>query len=87
MIEKMVGRVGLLRASCPPPFGPSRRLLLHSSTSCIHAVVRYAAMFKFAPGEFVEPTTNGLKDSCLIYQVFINQSLAVLVHLQRARKR
>ena len=34
-----------------------------------------------------ESTTNGLKDSCLIYQVFINQSLAVLVQLQRARKR
>jgi hypothetical protein len=26
-----------------------------------HAVVRFAAMFKFAPGELVEPTTKGLK--------------------------
>ena len=34
-----------------------------------------------------EPTTIGLKDSCLICQVFINQSLAVFVFLQCARKR
>jgi len=34
-----------------------------------------------------EPTTNGLKDSCLIYQVFINQSLTVFVHLYCVRKR
>jgi hypothetical protein len=34
-----------------------------------------------------EPTTIGLKDSRLIYQVFINQSLTVFVHLHCARKR
>ena len=34
-----------------------------------------------------EPTTIGLKDSHLIYQVFINQSLTVFVHLHCARKR
>ena len=34
-----------------------------------------------------EPTTIGLKDSHLIYQVFINQSLTVLVHLHCAHKR
>jgi hypothetical protein len=34
-----------------------------------------------------EPTTNGLKDSCLIYQVFINQLLTVFAHLHCARKR
>jgi len=34
-----------------------------------------------------EPTTIGLKDSYLIYQVFINQSLTVFVHLHCARKR
>ena len=33
-----------------------------------------------------EPTTIGLKDSCLIYQAFINQSLTVSVHLQCASK-
>jgi hypothetical protein len=44
-------------------------------------------MFKFAPGKFVEPSTIGLKDSRLTYQVFINQSLTVFVHLQCARKR
>ena len=36
-------------------------------------------MLKFAPGELVEPTANGLKDSCLFYQVSINQSLTVFV--------
>ena len=41
----MVGREGLFRASCPPPLGPS----------C------FAAMFKFVPDEFVEPSTIGLK--------------------------
>jgi len=41
----MVGRVGLFRASCPSAFGPS----------C------FAAMFKFAAGELVEPSTIGLK--------------------------
>ena len=49
--------------------------------------LRYAMMFKFAPGKFVEPSTIGLKDSRLTYQVFINQSLTVFVHLQCARKR
>ena len=44
-------------------------------------------MFKFAPGKFVKPSTIGLKDSRLTYQVFINQSLTVFVHLQCARKR
>jgi hypothetical protein len=34
-----------------------------------------------------EPTTNGLKGSCLIYQVFINQSLTVFVFFNCARKR
>ena len=34
-----------------------------------------------------EPTTIGLKGSCLIYQVFINQPLTVFVHLHCARKR
>ena len=34
-----------------------------------------------------EPTTIGLKDSCLIYQVFINQPLTVLVQLNCARNR
>ena len=34
-----------------------------------------------------EPTTIGLKDSCLIYQVFINQSLTVFVRFHCARKR
>ena len=34
-----------------------------------------------------EPTTIGLKDSLLIYQVFINQSHTVFVHSDRARKR
>jgi hypothetical protein len=38
--------------------------------------LRIAAMFKFALGELVEPTTIGLKDSYLIYQVFIDQSQA-----------
>jgi len=32
-------------------------------------------------------TTIGLKNSCLIHQVFINQSLTVFVHLDCARKR
>jgi len=34
-----------------------------------------------------EPTTIGLKDSHLIYQVIINRSLTVFVHLHCARKR
>jgi hypothetical protein len=37
--------------------------------------------------EGFEPSTIGLKDSRLIYQVFINQSLTVFVHLHCARKR
>ena len=41
-------------------------------------------MCENGPGEFVEPSTIGLKDSRLIYQVFINQSLAVFVHLNCA---
>ncbi len=36
--------------------------------------------------EGFEPSTIGLKDSCLIYQVFINQSLTVFVYFQHARK-
>ena len=42
----MVGRVGLFRASCPPP---------------LRGCLRFAATFKFVPDEFVEPTTIGLK--------------------------
>ena len=37
--------------------------------------------------EGFEPSTIGLKDSHLIYQVFINQSLTVFVQLHCARKR
>ena len=37
--------------------------------------------------EGFEPTTIGLKDSRLIYQVFINQSLTVFVFIDCARKR
>jgi len=37
--------------------------------------------------EGFEPSTIGLKDSRLIYQVIINQSLTVFVHLNCARKR
>jgi len=49
--------------------------------------LRSAATFKFAPGELVEPSTIGLKDSRLIYQVFFNQSLTVSVYCHCARKR
>ena len=37
--------------------------------------------------EGFEPSTIGLKDPCLIYQVFINQSLTVFVQLHCAYKR
>ena len=37
--------------------------------------------------EGFEPSTIGLKDSYLIYQVFINQSLTVFVHLHCSRNR
>ena len=42
---------------------------------------------KMVGREGFEPTTIGLIDSCLIYQVFINQSLTVFVDLLCARKR
>jgi hypothetical protein len=65
----MVGREGLFWASCPPP---------------LRGHHRFASMFKFAPGELVKPSIIGLKDSRLIYQVFINQSLTVFVFFQSA---
>ncbi len=37
--------------------------------------------------EGFEPSANGLKDSFLIYQVFINQSLTVFVCFHCARER
>jgi len=37
--------------------------------------------------EGFEPSTNGLKDSYLIYQVFNNQPLTVFVYFYCVRKR
>jgi hypothetical protein len=71
------GNIGHRQRLATPVTGQQEllNLPLHSSTSCmaqaslssgsrshlLYAVVRFAAMFKFAPDEFVEPSTIGLK--------------------------
>ena len=57
--KKMVGRVGLFRAFCPPP---------------LRGHLPFATMFKFVPDKFVEPTTNGLKDHQNISELSISSS-------------
>jgi hypothetical protein len=53
--ENLVAGAGFA-PGCPArrPSGHARQLLLHCSTSCIHAVVR---MSKIAPGDFVNLDT------------------------------
>jgi len=60
---KMVGRVGLFGASSA--FAPGNALPPASLQSCpapLRGHLRFATMFKFVPYEFVQPTTNGLKE-------------------------
>jgi len=61
----MVGRVGLFRASCPPPLRGRFRFATTFKFTPGELVepttIRFATTFKFTPGELVEPTTIGLK--------------------------
>ena len=59
--KNMVGRVGLFRASSAT--SPALLYLLRPCSRALHPLghLRFAVMFKFAPGEFVESSTIGLK--------------------------
>jgi len=57
------------------------------SISILLTVPLHKKWAKMVGLEEFEPSTIGLKDSYLIFQVFINQSLTVFVHIQCASKR
>ena len=82
---------GQKRKAVRAPFNPvESRFRLPTTKATNHASkntsVRCEKFRKTVGREGFEPSTIGLKDSCLIYRVFINQSLTVFVHLGCARK-